>query len=112
MTDKQRFNSVWDAIEDTPQQAASLRARSALMMNLTEVIRERAMTQSDAASLFGVTQPRISDLMRGKINLFSLDTLVDMAATAGMSPMVKVSKPKTAKHIRPKRGATSEMLAA
>jgi predicted XRE-type DNA-binding protein len=110
MTDKQRFSSVWDAIEDTPQQAASMRARSELMMNLTEVIRERGMTQGDAAALFGVTQPRVSDLMRGKINLFSLDTLIDMAATAGMSPTVKVSKPKAVKHARAKRGAAPEMV--
>ena len=95
MTGTQRFSSVWDAIEDTPQHAASMRARSGLMMNLTEIIGDRGMTQSDAAAFFGVTQPRISDLMRGKINLFSLDTLIDMAATAGMRPTVTVSKPKT-----------------
>jgi predicted XRE-type DNA-binding protein len=94
MTDKQKFTSVWDAIADTPQEAASMRARSALMMNLSEVIREQGMTQAQAAELFGVTQPRISDLMRGKFNLFSLDTLIDMATTAGMAPTVKVSKPK------------------
>lgn len=112
MTDKQRFSSVWDAIEDTPQQAASMRARSELMMNLTEVIRERGMTQGDAAALFGVTQPRVSDLMRGKINLFSLDTLIDMAATAGMSPTVKVSKPKTVRQKRAKRADTTELAHA
>ena len=111
MTDKQRFASVWDAIEDTPQQAASMRARSELMMNLTEVIRERGMTQADAATLFGVTQPRMSDLMRGKINLFSLDTLIDMAATAGMSPTVKVSKPK-AIQIKHQKRATKHQLEA
>ena len=94
MTNKQTFTSVWDAIADTPQEAASLRARSTLMMSLTEVIREQGMTQAQAADLFGVTQPRISDLMRGKFNLFSLDTLIDMAATAGMVPTVKLSKPK------------------
>ena len=66
MTDKQRFTSIWDALEDTPQQAASMKARSALMMALAEVIRERGMTQSEAAVLFGVTQPRVSDLVRGK----------------------------------------------
>lgn len=66
MTDKQRFASVWDAIEDTPQNAASMRARSGLMICLTEVIRQQGMTQAQAAALFGVTQPRISDLMRGK----------------------------------------------
>lgn len=93
----QRFSSVWDAIEDTPQQAACMRARSELMMRLSEVIRGRGMNQGDAAELFGVTQPRISDLMRGKVNLFSLDTLIDMAATAGMSPVVKVSKPRSAR---------------
>jgi predicted XRE-type DNA-binding protein len=110
MTDKQRFSSVWDAIEDTPQQAASMRAKSELMMSLTEVIREHGMTQGDAAALFGVTQPRVSDLMRGKISLFSLDTLMDMAATAGMRPTVKVSRPKAAKNVRLKRGASAEMV--
>ena len=89
-----RFASVWDAIENTPQEAASMKARSSLMMALTAVIEERGMTQAEAAELFGVTQPRVSDLMRGKVNLFSLDTLMDMASTAGMSPVVKVSKPK------------------
>jgi predicted XRE-type DNA-binding protein len=112
MTVKQRFASVWDAIEDTPQQAASMRARSELMMSLTEVIRERGMTQGDAAAMFGVTQPRMSDLMRGKINLFSLDTLIDMAATAGMSPTVKVSKPKANQIRHPKRATKRQLEAA
>lgn len=89
-----RFSSVWDAIENTPQEAASMKARSRLMMELSAVIQERGMTQADAAELFGVTQPRISDLVRGKLHLFSLDTLMDMAATAGMAPVVKLSKPK------------------
>jgi predicted XRE-type DNA-binding protein len=90
----QKFTSIWDAIEDTPQAAASMKARSTLLMELANVIQKRAMTQAEAADLFGVTQPRISDLMRGKINLFSLDMLMNMAATAGMSPVVKLSKPK------------------
>jgi predicted XRE-type DNA-binding protein len=94
MIEKKRFASVWDAIEDTPQEAASMRARSDLMRNLAEVIRQQGMTQAQAAALFGVTQPRVSDLVRGKVNLFSLDTLIDMAATAGMVPTVKVSMPK------------------
>jgi predicted XRE-type DNA-binding protein len=84
----QNFNSVWDAIEDTPQQAASMRARAELMRALDRTIRERGMIQHEAAALFGVTQPRVSDLMRGKINLFSLDALMDMAATAGLSPHI------------------------
>ena len=94
MNDKNKFASVWDAIEDTPQEAASMKARSALMMELSVAIQERGMSQVAAAALFGVTQPRISDLMRGKVNLFSLDTLIDMASTAGMAPMVKITKLK------------------
>lgn len=72
-----------------------MKARSALMTALAGVIPEHGMTQGEAAALLGVTQPRVSDLVRGKINLFSLDTLIDMAATAGMVLMMKVSKPKT-----------------
>lgn len=94
MTTAQQFISIWDAIEDTPQQAASMRARSSLMMSLTEAIRQQGMTQAQAAALFGVTQPRISDLMRGRVNLFSLDALMDMAAAAGMTPTIHASKPK------------------
>lgn len=97
MSKQQQFKSVWDAVEDTPQQAASMRARSALMMELTDVIRQQELTQAAAAQLFGVTQPRISDLMRGKINLFSLDMLIDMSATAGLSPHVVVTRPKETK---------------
>ena len=89
---KQRFQSVWDAIEDTPQQVASMRARSELVIQLTEVIKKRGMTQAEAARLFGVTQPRVSDLTRGKIELFSLDALVDMAAVAGLAPHIKIKQ--------------------
>lgn len=88
------YPSVWDAITDTPQETASMKARSKLMMELSEVINIRKLRQKDAAELFGVTQPRISDLMRGKIHLFSLDMLMDMASTAGMSPQVSVTKPR------------------
>ena len=90
----QKFTNIWDAIEDTPQEAVSMKARSTLLMELANVIQKRGMTQAEAAELFGVTQPRISDLTRGKIHLFSLDMLMNMASTAGMSPVVKLSKPK------------------
>lgn len=100
----QEFPSVWDAIEDTPQQAASMRAKAALMMELERIIQTRGMTQTEAAKLFGVTQPRISDLMRGKIDLFSLDTLLDMATTAGLNPVIKLTPPK--------RKRTREAIAA
>ncbi len=89
---EQTFSNVWDAIEDTPQQAVSMRAKSELMQALEQTIRQRGMTQQDAAALFGVTQPRISDLMRGKIGLFSLDALMDMAATAGLDPHIVIER--------------------
>ena len=56
----QTFTSIWDAIEDTPQAAASMKARSTLLMELATVIQKRGMTQAEAAELFGITQPRIS----------------------------------------------------
>lgn len=89
---KKRFESVWDAIEDTPQEAASMRARSHFMTELTELIGREGWTQKVAAERFGVTQPRISDLVRGKVDLFSLDTLVDMATVAGLAPRIILHK--------------------
>ena len=81
---QKRFASVWDAIEDTPAQAENMRLRSRLMMALKEHIESQHLTQTSAAALFGVTQPRVSDLMRGKIDLFTIDTLVNMLAAAGL----------------------------
>jgi predicted XRE-type DNA-binding protein len=80
----ERFDSVWDAIEDTPAQAENMRLRSALMMALKDHITREGLSQGQAAKMFGVTQPRVSDLMRGKIELFGLDSLVNMAAAAGL----------------------------
>lgn len=81
---KQRFTSVWDAIEDTPEQAENMKLRSILMTALKTHITRAGMSQAQAAKLFGVTQPRVSDLMRGKISLFALDALVNMATAAGL----------------------------
>ena len=80
----EKFASVWDAIEDTPEEAENMKLRSGLMMRLKEHLDRAGLTQSQAAKLFGVTQPRISDLTRGKINVFSLDALVNMAVAAGL----------------------------
>ena len=65
------------------EEAEHLRLRSLLMIEVRKLIEARGLTQKQAAALFGVTQPRVSDLVRGKIALFSLDTLVDMLAHAG-----------------------------
>jgi predicted XRE-type DNA-binding protein len=86
------FDSVWDALEDTPEEAENMKLRSALMMELKATISESGMSQAQAAKLFGVTQPRISDLIRGKISLFALDALVNMAAAAGMHVEMRIGK--------------------
>ena len=86
----ERFASVWNAIEDTPEEAENMKLRSALMMALKDHITRAGLSQSQAAKLFSVTQPRVSDLMRGKINLFALDALVNMAAAAGMHVEMRV----------------------
>lgn len=80
----QRFASVWDAIEDSPEEAENMKLRSALLTALKNHITHSEMNHAEAAKLFGVTQPRVSDLMHGKINLFGLDTLVNMATAAGL----------------------------
>ncbi len=66
------------------EEAEILRIRSHLMMTLREIIGDRKLTQARAAALFGVSQPRVSDLVRGKIERFSIDTLVEMLGRAGV----------------------------
>lgn len=73
----ERFDSIWDAIEDTPAAAENMRLRSQLMIAVKQRIGAAGTSRSDAARLLGVTQPRVSDLMRGKINLFGLDALMN-----------------------------------
>jgi predicted XRE-type DNA-binding protein len=80
----QRFESVWDAIEDTPAEAENMKLRSSLMIALREHIKRTGMSQTQAAKIFGVTQQRISGLMRGKIDLFTTDNLVNIIATKGL----------------------------
>jgi predicted XRE-type DNA-binding protein len=86
----EKFVSVWDALEETPIHAENMKLRSSLMMALKAHLTRTGISQVQAAKLFGVTQPRVSDLMRGKINLFGLDALVNMAAAAGLHVEMRV----------------------
>ena len=88
----QRFSNVWDAISDTPAEAENMKLRSTLMIEVKNYIEREGLSQSQAAKMFGVTQPRISDLMRGKIDLFGLDTLVNMLAAAGMRVEMHIAR--------------------
>jgi len=89
----QRFASIWDAIEDTQEVAENMKLRSTLMTALRRHIVQAKMSQAEAAKIFGVTQPRVSDLMRGKINVFGLDALVNMTAAAGLHIEMRVLEP-------------------
>ena len=84
------YASVWDAIMDTPAEAANMRMRSDVMVALIRRIEEQNWTQAEAARIMGVTQPRVSDLIRGKIQRFGLDALVAMATAAGLAVEVRV----------------------
>ena len=77
------YASVWDAIADTPEEAANLRVRSDLMDKIAAIVEEKGWTQLEAAGHCGVTQPRVNDLLRGRISRFSLDALVNIAAALG-----------------------------
>ncbi len=77
------YISVWDAISDTPEEAANLRVRSELMGKITAFVEQNGWTQLEAAKRCGITQPRINDLLRGRISRFSLDALVNIAAALG-----------------------------
>ena len=86
------FASVWDAIEDNAVEAENMKLRASLMMALDRHIRTKGWTQAEAARRLGVTQPRISDLLRGKIPLFSIDTLVGMLTEAGLRVEMRVGE--------------------
>lgn len=80
MTKPKQYASVWDAIEESPEAAANMKARSELLTKIAALIRLNGWTQSKAASLCEQTQPRINDLLRGRISRFSLDALVNITA--------------------------------
>ena len=86
------FATVWDAIEDSREIATSLRLRAEVANAIIEETRRRKLTQARAAAICGVTQPRISDLMRGRLDLFSLDPLIDMAARLELRTTVTVRR--------------------
>jgi predicted XRE-type DNA-binding protein len=83
--------NVFKDLGFSPEEAENLKVRATLMRSLKRLIEDSGMTQGMAAEVFGVTQPRVSDLMRGKIELFSIDTLVNMLALAGQHVEISVA---------------------
>ena len=84
------FANVWDAIADTPEESANLSLRSDLMDEIEAIIKTNGWTQKEAAKRCGVTQPRINDLLRGRIARFSLDALVNIASALGRKVRVSL----------------------
>lgn len=91
MNAKTRFSSVWDALEDDPIRARNLKLRSELMILISQELSSRQLTQTAAAELLHITQPRVSALLQGKIESFRLDSLVDTAHRLGLEVSIGVA---------------------
>ncbi len=83
MKGSKKFSSVWDAVADSSAEAASLRLRAELIEQIAALIERREWTQAEAARRCGISQPRMNDLLRGRISRFSLDALVNAATALG-----------------------------
>ncbi|MCO7217110.1 XRE family transcriptional regulator [Halomonas sp. OfavH-34-E] len=95
----ERYSSVWDALTDTPEEAENMRLRAELMSKISDVVEEWSATQREAAARLGLTQPRLSDLVNGRIQKFSLDALVNLyvKATGGhLHIAVETGEPRAA----------------
>jgi len=88
----EEFERIWAAIEDNPAEAQNMKLRSAMMTALCDYIKTEGLTQKQAAKKLSVTQPRISDLARGRIDLFAIDSLVNMLALAGLRIKMQIGK--------------------
>jgi len=88
--ERQAFDNVWDAIEDTPGAAANMTMRSDLLIALRNAVEGWGLTQAEAARRLGVTQPRLNDVLRGRISNFSLDALISLAEKAGLSLRLEI----------------------
>ncbi|GAA0647579.1 helix-turn-helix transcriptional regulator [Sphingomonas ursincola] len=86
------FDNVFDALADTPAEAANLKARSTLMIAIICQIESWGLTQEAASARLGITRPRLNDLLRGKMSKFSLDALVNIATAAGLVFEINVAQ--------------------
>ena len=87
------FESVWDAIEPSSAEAAHMKMRSELMIAIQEAVAGWGLTQAGAAKRLAITQPRLNDLLRGRIGKFSLDALVELASRAGLALRIEITRP-------------------
>jgi predicted XRE-type DNA-binding protein len=90
-SDAQTYADVFDALSDTPAEAANLKARADLLAILVEHVKSWGMLQEAAAARLGITRPRLNDLLRGKLGKFSLDALVNLATAAGLTIEIRAA---------------------
>lgn len=84
--------SVWDALENDPVIAANLKLRAQLMIEISQYVEQSGLTQKQAASVLGTTQPRLNDVLQGKIDKCTVDRLVNMLSSAGFDVDLNVSR--------------------
>lgn len=87
-----KYESVWDALEESDAAAANMKVRAELMIALQKCIKKERGTQAAKAATLGITQPRLNDLLQGRIDKFSLDALVNLASCAGLQVNVKIRR--------------------
>ena len=87
----QTFDNVFDALADTPAEAANMKARADLLSALTARVASWNLSQEAAARRLGITRPRLNDLLRGKLGKFSLDALVNLTAAAGLTLELRIA---------------------
>lgn len=85
------YASVWDPIANAAEQAANLHTRSELLEKISEIVQQSGWTESDAAAHCGISQPRMGDLLCGRVSHFSLDALVNIATALGLRVHVELA---------------------
>jgi predicted XRE-type DNA-binding protein len=90
MMEIERVSSVWESLTETPEEAANMTMRSQLLLAVGEAVKAWALPQAQAAAKLGITQPRLNDLLRGRIGKFSLDALVNLSTRAGLTIQLDV----------------------
>ncbi|MCA6259151.1 MAG: XRE family transcriptional regulator [Phenylobacterium sp.] len=89
--EEQTFENVFDALADTPAEAANLKARAEVLLALSQRVRSWNISQEAAATRLGITRPRMNDLLQGKLGKFSLDALVNLATAAGLRLEIRIA---------------------
>ena len=89
----QEFESVWDAIEEDPIEAANMKLRSELMIAVQQTVADWDASKAEVATRLGLTESQLSDLAHGRINEFSLDLLTRLASRAGISVRLDLVRP-------------------